>query len=54
MIIERIAEDIIVYEEDNHHIQITPEMVKQLIEEYKEDIVKEIINEVIEKGGRIV
>lgn len=53
MIIERIAEDIIIYEEDHPHIQITLEMIKQLIDEYKEDIVKEIINEVIEKGGRI-
>ena len=42
MILEQIAGDIQAYQQDNPHIVITDDMIKDLIEEYKEKIIEEI------------
>ena len=42
MIINRIVEDILTYKEDNPHIVITNDMIENLIEEYKQEIIEEI------------
>ena len=42
MILEQIANDIITYQEDNPHIVITDDMIKDLIKEYEEKIIEEI------------
>ena len=42
MIINKIVEDILMYKEDNPHIVITNDMIENLIEEYKQEIIEEI------------
>ena len=42
MIIDKIIGDIITYKEDNPHIIITDEIIKNLIEEYKQEMIKKI------------
>lgn len=40
--IDKIVEDIITYKEDNPHVIITNEIIENLIEEYKQEIIEEI------------
>lgn len=54
MIIERIVEDILTYQEDNPHIALTKTDIGDLIEEYKQDIINEVIKELEDRGGRLI
>lgn len=42
MILEQIVSDIEAYQQDNPHIIITDEMISNLIDEYKKQIIEEI------------
>lgn len=42
MIINKIVKDILTYKEDNPHIVITNDIIENLIEEYKQEIIEEI------------
>lgn len=44
--IDKIISDIITYKEDNPHVIITREMIKQIVESNIEEIAKEIEKEV--------
>lgn len=42
MIIDKIVEYLVTYKEDNPHIIITNDLIQNLIEEYKQEIIEEI------------
>lgn len=44
-VLEKIRLDIITYKEDNPHVIITDDMIKEVIEENIEELVKEIKEE---------
>lgn len=44
-VLEKIRLDIITYKEDNSHVIITDDMIKEVIEENIEELVKEIKEE---------
>lgn len=45
MVVDEIINDIRVYKEDNPHIVITDFMIKEIIEENMEELIKEIEEE---------
>ena len=44
-VLEKIVSDILVYKEDNPHIVITENDIKNIIEEYMKELSKEILEE---------